>query len=199
MGTQALGVAADPASAKLELRRRLRALRRRLAAARPNAGADAAAHAPPHLAARARVIAAYHPVGAEIDPLPLARALVAQGGADLALPVTVDRESPLEFRLWTADMVLEPDALGASAPPADAPRVRPDLVITPLLAFDRFGGRLGQGGGHYDRTLEALRASGPVLVLGLAFAGQEVDRLELDAHDQRLDALLTETGYMEFE
>lgn len=145
------------------------------------------------------MIAAYHPVGAEIDPLPLARALVAQGGADLALPVTVDRESPLEFRLWTADMVLEPDALGASAPPADAPRVRPDLVITPLLAFDRFGGRLGQGGGHYDRTLEALRASGPVLVLGLAFAGQEVDRLELDAHDQRLDALLTETGYMEFE
>jgi len=74
-------------------------------------------------------------------------------------------------------------------------RRRPDLVITPLVGFDRFGGRLGQGGGHYDQALASLRRTGPVFVLGLAFAGQEVDRLALEPHDQTLDAILTEAGY----
>ena len=68
-------------------------------------------------------------------------------------------------------------------------------MIAPLLAFDRLGGRLGQGGGHYDRTLAGLRRTGPVFVLGLAYAGQEVDRLDLEPHDQKLDAVLTEAGY----
>jgi len=70
-------------------------------------------------------------------------------------------------------------------------------VICPLLAFDKAGGRLGQGGGHYDRTIEALRARGPVFVLGLAYAGQEVEALALEPHDQRLDAILTENEYTE--
>ncbi|WP_374574172.1 5-formyltetrahydrofolate cyclo-ligase [Phenylobacterium sp.] len=190
----------DASSAKSELRRRLRALRRELAAANPGAAEAAAAHLPAGLAGEARVVAAYHPVGAEIDPRPALLALQRQSGAgaSLALPVTVDRDSPLEFRLWAPDAVLARDAMGAQAPGPDAPLVTPDLVMTPLLAFDRFGGRLGQGGGHYDRTLAELRGAGSVFVLGLAYAGQEVDRLELDAHDQRLDAILTETGYREF-
>lgn len=187
----------DPVSAKADLRRRLRALRKGLAAAAPDAAERAAARLPPDLGREARVIAAYHPVGAEIDPRPTLRALAAQAGAAarLALPVTLDRESPLEFRAWDDGAALSPDALGALAPGPEAAVVAPDLVIAPLLAFDRFGGRLGQGGGHYDRTLAALRAGGPVFVLGIAYAGQEVDRLELAAHDQRLDAILTETGY----
>jgi 5-formyltetrahydrofolate cyclo-ligase len=64
----------------------------------------------------------------------------------------------------------------------------------PLLAFDAHGGRLGQGGGYYDRTIAQLRAGGPVFVLGLAYAGQEVERLPAETHDQPLDAVLTETG-----
>jgi 5-formyltetrahydrofolate cyclo-ligase len=75
--------------------------------------------------------------------------------------------------------------------------VAPDLVIAPLLAFDRKGGRLGQGAGHYDRTLANLRALKPVFVLGLGYAGQEVAEIPLEAHDQRLDAILTETEYIE--
>ena len=72
------------------------------------------------------------------------------------------------------------------------------MVLTPLLAFDGAGGRLGQGGGHYDRTLQNLRAHGPVLVVGLGYAGQEVDAIPMEAHDQRLDAVLTEAGYRAF-
>lgn len=82
-------------------------------------------------------------------------------------------------------------------PPASAPQVTPGTVICPLLAFDKAGGRLGQGGGHYDRTLAALRATGPVFVLGTAYAGQEVEALVMEPHDQRLDAILTENGYTE--
>ncbi len=74
----------------------------------------------------------------------------------------------------------------------------PDLVLVPLLAFDPYGGRLGQGGGYYDRTLAQLRAERPVFVLGLAYAGQEVERLPAETHDQPLDAVLTETGLRSF-
>jgi 5-formyltetrahydrofolate cyclo-ligase len=75
--------------------------------------------------------------------------------------------------------------------------VAPNLIIAPLLGFDRRGGRLGQGAGHYDRTLADLRKDRPVFVLGLAYAGQEVEAVPIDAHDQRLDAILTETAFME--
>ena len=80
---------------------------------------------------------------------------------------------------------------------AAAPLVSPNLMITPVLAFDRNGGRLGQGGGHYDRTLANLRKVRPVFVLGLAFAGQEIEHVPMGQHDQRLDAIITETAYIE--
>jgi 5-formyltetrahydrofolate cyclo-ligase len=76
-------------------------------------------------------------------------------------------------------------------------RLHPDLILAPLLAFDRRGGRLGQGGGYFDRAIADLRARGPLIVMGLAFAGQEVGEVPLEAHDARLDAVLTERGYIE--
>ena len=109
------------------------------------------------------------------------------------------RDLPLDFRAYDFGDRLAPDAYNIASPTAAAPVVRPDLVITPLLAFDRRGGRMGQGGGHYDRTLARLRAHGPVFVLGLAHAGQEVAEIPAEPHDQRLDAILTEKGYIEVE
>ena len=127
----------------------------------------------------------------------MAARLVKAGGR-LALPVTLAADAPLIFRAWRAGDEPQIDAFGVPTPPASAPQVTPGLVICPLLAFDKAGGRLGQGGGHYDRTIAALRAAGPVFVLGLAYAGQEVDALVMEPHDQRLDAILTENGYTEF-
>ena len=186
---------------KTALRKGLRTLRRRLAAETPDAAERAARRLPADLGAGRRILAAYHAVGSEMDPRPVLEALARQAGpaVRLALPVTLDRESPLEFREWTKGAALIPDAMGAPAPGPEAEVLSPDLVIAPLLAFDRFGGRLGQGGGHYDRTLAALRAAGPVFIMGLAFAGQEVARLTLAPHDQRLDAILTDQGYTAFE
>ncbi len=185
--------AKDPhAIIKDRLRVALRGRRRTLAGESPHAAEEAAAMLPLNRMPPFQVVAGYHPLGAELDPRPL-MARLARAGATLALPVTLDRERPLVFRTLTE--ALEPDALLIPAPPPDAPEVLPDLVIAPVLAFDGEGGRLGQGAGHYDRTLANLRAAKSVFVLGLAYAGQEVERVPAEPHDQRLDAILTEMGY----
>jgi len=184
-------------SDKTKLRTVLRRRRRALAAAAPDAAMQAAAVAPLERLPPFDWFAAYHAVGSEFDPAPLA-ARLAKAGGRLAMPVTLAADQPLVFRAQRAGDDPVVDAFGVPSPPPDAPQVRPDLVICPLLAFDRRGGRLGQGGGHYDRTLAALRAQGPVFVLGLAYAGQEVEVLDMEPHDQRLDAILTENGYTQF-
>ncbi len=140
------------------------------------------------------MVASYIAQGSELDPGPLSKALVADGWT-LCLPRATDRGRPLVFHV--AEGAFTPDAFGIPAPGPTSPRLTPDLVIVPLLAFDRAGGRLGQGVGCYDRTLAALRASGPVRVIGLAYAGQEVPRVPIDEYDQRLDGILTDTGFVE--
>ena len=184
---------------KTVLRVSLRALRRRLADEVPDAAERAARRLPLSRFSRFSVVAAYCPQGAEIDPGPVLHAILDFNGAraSAALPVAADRDAPLTFRRWAPDDPLTPDAFGIPSPAASAPEVFPNLVITPLLGFDRKGGRLGQGAGHYDRTLLKLRGVRPVFVLGLAFAGQEVEEIPMDRHDQRLDAVLTEAEFIE--
>lgn len=189
-------VHASDASAKTMLRIQARALRLQAARAAPDAAEQVLAHLPPALLSRARIVAGYLPQGAEIDPGPLMAAF-AKAGARLALPAALSLDAPLVFRAYADGDQLEPEATGIASPTANAPELEPDLVITPLLAFDRLGARMGQGGGHYDRTLQALRRSGRVFALGLGYAGQEVARIPTQAHDQPLDAILTEKGYIE--
>lgn len=140
------------------------------------------------------MVAGYHALGSELSPWPVLRRLQA-AGARIALPVAPEPHAALVFRAFAPGQAMAPDAAGVPSPAEDAERLIPDLVIAPLIAFDRQGFRLGQGGGYYDRTLQALRAAGHVFVVGLAYSGQEVDRIPRDAHDQPLDAILTETGY----
>jgi 5-formyltetrahydrofolate cyclo-ligase len=186
----------SPAIDKLALRRRLRGLRRRLAVELPHAAEQAAVRLPLGRLPAFQVFSLYQPIGSEIDPGPLLERL-RRRGAQAALPATYARDAVMSFRLWEPSTPLEPDALGVPAPPSLAALVEPDLVIAPLLGFDRAGRRLGQGAGHYDRALANLRARKPVFVIGLAFAGQEIAELPVEAHDERLDAILTETDYIE--
>ena len=189
-------VHASAASAKTMLRLQLRGSRKRLAAETPDAAGRAVAFIPADLLKRPAVVAGYRAIGAEFDAWPVMRAF-AEAGARLALPVAPDLSSPLIFRAWSAGEPLAPDAVGIPSPTPDAPTIEPDLILAPLLAFDRRGSRMGQGGGHYDRTLEVLRARRPAFVLGLAYAGQEVAQIPTEPHDQHLDAILTEKGYIE--
>ena len=96
------------------------------------------------------------------------------------------------FRRWSPGEPLERDAAGCPAPLPLAEVVDPELIVTPLLAFDDFGGRLGQGGGFYDRTFAARPDA---IRIGFAFAGQRVDRLPMERHDIPLHGVLTESGY----
>lgn len=137
-----------------------------------------------------RVVAGTMPMRDELDPRPLMFALKALG-ARLALPRVVAKGQPLAFHVWD-DRPLVESRFGVKEPAPDAALLVPDLVLVPLLAFDRRGFRLGYGGGFYDVTLAHLRSQGSVRAIGLAYAAQEVDDVPHDARDQPLDAIVTE-------
>ncbi|MFC3695090.1 5-formyltetrahydrofolate cyclo-ligase [Chenggangzhangella methanolivorans] len=144
---------------------------------------------------RPACVSLFFPVKGEIDMLPLARKLSA-AGVPLCLPVIVAKGEPLVFRRWRPGDVLEDRPFGLKEPPDSAAEVEPDLLFAPLSAFDRQGGRIGYGGGFYDRTLEKLRAKGAALAIGVAFAAQEVEDVPVAEHDQRIDFVLTENGIL---
>jgi len=138
-------------------------------------------------------VSAYWPLDDEFDPRPLIDHLQA-AGHPIGLPVVVGRGQPLVFRRWLPGMELVPGNFRVLTPPPEAPEVTPAVILAPLLAFDRAGYRLGYGGGFYDRTIAKLRAAGKVLVIGVAYAAQEVSTVPRDATDQPLDWIVTEAG-----
>lgn len=145
-----------------------------------------------------RTVALFAPFRDEIDTFPLAR-LLRDAGADVALPVIVGRDRPLLFRLWRAEDPLAPEGTYAiPTPAADAPEVIPDDLIVPLAVFDRTGARIGYGAGYYDRTLALLRAGRAVRAFGLAFACQETATIPAEPHDEPLDGMITEAGFISF-
>ena len=170
----------------------MRATRKHLAALDAGAADRAAGQAdalPP-----GPIVAVYRAIGSELDVEALSLALI-EAGRELCLPVVVERDAPMTFRRWSPGEPLELDEAGVPAPFPLAEVVDPDLILTPLLAFDGQGGRLGQGGGYYDRTFAARP---DVTRIGFAYAGQEVDDLPAEPHDMRLHGVLTETGYRPF-
>ncbi|WP_425052042.1 5-formyltetrahydrofolate cyclo-ligase [Psychromarinibacter sp. S121] len=140
-------------------------------------------------------LAGYMPMRTEIDPLP-AMALHA-GTAQVGVPVIEAAGLPLHFHLWTPETEMQDGPFGARVP-ADARPMTPRIVIVPLVAFTCDGARIGYGGGFYDRTLERLRANGPVVAVGFAWAAQETDSLPLEPTDQPLDAIVTEAETLTF-
>jgi 5-formyltetrahydrofolate cyclo-ligase len=140
-------------------------------------------------------VAGYWPMAGEIDPVPLMLALAGRGHA-LALPRTPPRGLPLTFHRWRPGERLVPHRFGMLEPAPGAPTVTPDFLLVPLAAFDARLHRLGHGAGFYDRTLAALRAAGGVFALGIAFATQQVAQVPAEPHDQRLDAVATESGVL---
>lgn len=143
------------------------------------------------------VVSGFFPRGDELDVRPLMRHLSARG-MRTCLPVVAGRGWPLLFRVWREGHPLVPGSFKVMEPMQDAPAVHPDILLVPLLAWDRRGMRLGYGAGFYDRTLAALRAVAPVVAVGTAYAGQRVDSVPTDPYDQPLDMMLTEQGVTRF-
>jgi 5-formyltetrahydrofolate cyclo-ligase len=133
----------------------------------------------------------------EINPIPLLRKL-HEAGAKLALPCIVGRGHPLIMRAWEFGAPLASGQWGIREPTTDAPEVAPDILIVPLVAFDRAGQRIGYGAGYYDMTIQALRAKKNIVAIGIAFAAQEIARIPATERDERLDLVLTERETIDF-
>ncbi|MBK9079344.1 MAG: 5-formyltetrahydrofolate cyclo-ligase [Hyphomicrobium sp.] len=139
------------------------------------------------------IVSGFAAIRDEINPADLMLWLHAEG-CRLALPVMVGKGKPLVMRAWTPGDAMDAAAWGIAEPLPDKPEVEPDIVLTPLLAFDANGFRLGYGGGFYDRTLAKLRAKKPVVAVGVAYDEQRVDAVPVESYDQRLDWVLTPSG-----
>ncbi len=186
---------------KAALRKKMRMVRTRLSETVGVAAAAAlAAHVTDFIQEKALSgpVSAYWPGTGEMDCRPLLKRLDA-AGMTCCLPVVGGKGQSLIFRRWRRGDVLVRDRYGLDNPIEDQPELTPSLVLAPLVAFDAGGNRLGQRGGFYDRTIAALRLKGRPIVIGLAFAGQEVDRVPIDVYDEPLDAVATEQGIRRFK
>jgi 5-formyltetrahydrofolate cyclo-ligase len=144
---------------------------------------------------RGAVVSGYWPLAGELDIRPLLHQ-IHDHGHPIGLPVVKGKGQPLLFRAWSPGAALVQGSFKVLTPPEGAPELVPDVLLVPLLAFDRDGYRLGYGGGFYDRTLEKRRREAhsghPVLAIGIAFAAQETDKLPKGPFDQPLDWIVTE-------
>ena len=177
---------------KRELRARCTNLRADAARQRPDAASIAGRRLVEELLPSAGdVVAGYQAFRSELDPLP-AMVELHKRGVKLCLPVVVAKHQPLAFRSWEPGTAMKRGVFGVDVP-VDGRDCTPALAIVPLLAWDRAGGRLGYGGGFYDRTLHALRGTGQLRrAIGLAYAAQEVPEVPRGAMDALLDGLVTE-------
>ncbi|MGE3830255.1 MAG: 5-formyltetrahydrofolate cyclo-ligase [Parvibaculaceae bacterium] len=141
-------------------------------------------------------VSGFHPYQDEISVLPLLARLVSEGWFS-ALPVVIAKGKPLVFRAWAPG---EPTTRGVwdiHIPPESAPEAAPDVLLVPLLGFDRRGYRLGYGGGFYDRTLAELRQKKAITAIGIGYADQELDEVPIAAYDEPLDWIMTERGVID--
>ena len=142
------------------------------------------------------VVSGYHPIGSEIDPRPLL-AKLRRVGHSVALPVVVEKSTPLLFREWNEGDPMSSGPFGVREPLPGSMEATPNVLLVPLLAFDRRGYRLVYGGGFYDRTLTKLRKQGAPLAVGVGFAVQEVDAVPVAEYDQPLNWIVTEREAIE--
>lgn len=140
-------------------------------------------------------LAGYMPIRTEIDPRPAMAEAAAHG--PVGVPVITGEGQPLRFSRWEPDMPMRDGPFGAQVPQEDD-FFDPEILIVPLVAFDLTGGRLGYGGGFYDRTLEGLRARGAALAIGFAYDAQQSGALPLEPTDQPLDMIVTESRVIDF-
>jgi 5-formyltetrahydrofolate cyclo-ligase len=184
---------ADPITiAKAELRSAVLARREALpVTARAAAAETIAARGLPVALRAGAVVSGYSPLKSEISPVPLMRR-IADAGARLALPVVAGRGNPLIMRAWAFGEALGSGVWGIREPKPEAAEVFPDILLVPLVAFDRAGYRLGYGAGYYDMTIARLRKMKSIVAVGIAFAAQEVDAVPKTLRDERLDLVLTE-------
>ena len=177
-------------------RARLQAKQRRVVAHNAYGGIALLEHFPA-IKFKDAEIGGYWPLSRELDIRPLLGAC-HEAGHSLSLPTTPRKGYPLTFRRWKPAQELKVGPYNTREPFPEQPEVLPSVVLVPLLAFTKYGERLGYGGGFYDRTLAALKAKHDVFACGVAYAAQEAATLPTDHYDHKLDGILTEQYFKAF-
>jgi 5-formyltetrahydrofolate cyclo-ligase len=142
--------------------------------------------------AQGKTVAGYIPVGSEADPRALL-GIAHAAGCKTALPFVTNRAAPMQFLCWSPGDPLHDGPFGLMQPESAAEPCQPDIVLTPLVAFDLNLMRLGQGAGHYDRALSLLDRA---VVVGIAWSAQVASLLPADPWDIPLNAVLTEKAWI---
>jgi 5-formyltetrahydrofolate cyclo-ligase len=188
-------LSADLIQQKQKLREKLRFRRRHYVA---NLGGMAQLGAFRMLPAPLADLVEYHAaIGAYIawndepDIMPMLAPSGEKGA--IALPHHAGRVDTMDFRHWQPGDSLIKGPWGTQQPGDGAVSIIPSLIFCPLVGFDRRGGRIGQGGGHYDRYFAAHPAA---LRIGIGWSVQEIDAAPLESTDIALDAVLTEQEYI---
>lgn len=188
-------LSADLVQQKQRLREKLRFRRKHFAANLDGMAQLAAFKALPAplsgLLAGHAVVGAYVAWGDEPDILPMVAGLAEEGA--LALPHHAERIETMDFRRWRPGESLVKGPWNTQQPGDNAPEAVPDLIFCPLVGFDRDGGRIGQGGGHYDRYFAAHPGA---LRIGIGWSVQEIDATPRESTDIALDAILTEQEFI---
>jgi 5-formyltetrahydrofolate cyclo-ligase len=128
------------------------------------------------------------PIRGEFDVREIVKQHLARGGL-AALPVVVHTAAPLEFWRWSPGIPMQSGVWNIPTPKQRELLV-PDVVIAPLVGFDRAGYRLGYGGGYFDRTLAA--ASPRPFAIGLGYADSVLETIYPQPHDIRMSLIVTE-------
>lgn len=158
---------------------------------RAEASAHMAAQELPFFPRPGLVVSGFWPIRSEVDVRPLMERL-ERAGCRLVLPrIEAGR---LVFRAWRFGEPLEDGGFGTKVPLVSAPTQQPQVMLTPLVAFDARGARLGYGKGYYDGAMERLSAIKP-LTIGIAYSVQQVQEVPIEPHDRFLDFVLTDRGY----
>jgi 5-formyltetrahydrofolate cyclo-ligase len=187
-----------PAAEKARLRREALAVRASMPAAeRAEAAETIAAREFPVAVGPGTIVSGFSPIKSEISPIPLMRRLAGRG-VQLALPVVSGKGLPLTMRAFTFGDRLVGGIWGIREPSPEALVVKPDILLVPLLAFDRKGNRVGYAAGYYDMTINSLRAAKVIVAIGIGFAAQEVGSVPATSHDARLDLVFTEREVIDF-
>ena len=135
-----------------------------------------------------KIIGGYYPINFEADDLELLKKLEKKK-FNISLPV-IEKNFQMEFHKWSFSDFLKINKYGIPEP-GSKNIVYPDILLVPLVAFDKNLNRLGYGGGYYDRLIEKLSKKKKITTIGLALSVQKIDKVPINKYDQKLDYIVT--------
>jgi 5-formyltetrahydrofolate cyclo-ligase len=135
-----------------------------------------------------KIIGGYYPVNFEVDDLALLKKF-KKNKFDISLPV-IKKNFQMDFYKWSFSDLLKVNKYGIPEPETKN-IVYPDILLIPLVAFDKNLNRLGYGGGYYDRLLKKLSKKKRIIKIGLALSVQRIDKVPINVYDQKLDYIIT--------